>query len=115
VSTPTPDDVRVILADFLNRKLKERGQSPLNRLTDDYDLLLAGVLDSLAFVEMITAVGDHFDWEVDLEGLDPEKLMIVGYLCRFVSEQLQGLPNRCKNGNDISGPSSERSQSGAFP
>jgi len=112
VSTPTPDDVRVILADFLNRKLKERGQSPLNHLADDYDLLLAGVLDSLAFVEMITAISEHFDWEVDLEGADPEELMIVGYLCRFVSEQLQRLPNRGQNGDDISGPSSERGQSG---
>jgi acyl carrier protein len=111
MSTPTPDDVRLVLAQFLNRKLKERGQSPLNHLTDDYDLLLAGVLDSLTFVEMITAIGEHFDWEVDLEGADPEEVMIVSYLCRFVSEQLQGLSNECKNGDDISGQSSERSQS----
>jgi acyl carrier protein len=110
VSSATPDDVRVILAEFLNRKLKERAQIPLNHLTDDYDLLLAGVLDSLAFVEMITAVGEHFDWEVDLEGVDPEELMIVGPLCRYVSERLKDLPNRCKSGDDISRPSSERRQ-----
>jgi len=89
VSSPTPDDVRVFVAGFLNRKLKERAQGPLHHLPDDYDLLLSGLLDSLAFVEMITATGEHFHGQLDFEGLDPEKLTIVGPLCVFVSEQLR--------------------------
>jgi acyl carrier protein len=89
VSNPTPNDVRVFLAGFLNHKLKERAQGPLNHLPDDYDLLLSGLLDSLAFVEMITAAGEHFQGRLDFEGLDPEKLTIVGPLCVFVSEQLR--------------------------
>ena len=84
----TPDNVRVFVADFLNRKLRDRGQGPLNNLPDDYDVLLSGVLDSLAFVEMMMATGEHFVGEIDFENLDPEKMTIVGPLCLFVSEQL---------------------------
>ena len=88
MNRPTPDNVRGFVADFLNRKLRDRGQGPLNDLPDDYDVLLSGVLDSLAFVEMMMAAGEHFVGEIDFENLDPEKMTIVGPLCLFVSEQL---------------------------
>jgi acyl carrier protein len=89
VNSPTPDDVRAFVAGFLNRKLKDRGRGPLSSLPDDYDVLLSGVLDSLAFVEMMMAAGQHFAWEIDFESLDPENMTIVGPLCLFVSEQVR--------------------------
>jgi acyl carrier protein len=89
VNSATPDNVRIFVADFLNRKLKERGQDPLSDLPDDYDVLLSGVLDSVAFVEMMMAAGEHFVGEIDFENLDPETMTIVGPLCVFVSEQLR--------------------------
>ena len=89
MNSPTPDNVRVFVVAFLNRKLKDRGQGPLSDLPDDYDVLLSGVLDSLAFVEMMMAAGEHFVGEIDFESLDPEKMTIVGPLCMFVSEQLR--------------------------
>ena len=88
MNRPNPDNVRIFVADFLNRKLKDRGQDPLSDLPDDYDVLLSGALDSLAFVEMMMAAGEHFVGEIDFENLDPEKMTIVGPLCLFVSEQL---------------------------
>lgn len=88
MNSPTPDNVRVFVAGFLNRKLKDRGQGPLTDLPDDYDVLLSGVLDSLGFVEMMMATGEHFVGEIDFENIDPEKMTIVGPLCLFVSEQL---------------------------
>jgi hypothetical protein len=92
VNSPTPEDVRRFVAHFLNQKLRERARAPLNNLPDDYDLLLSGLLDSLAFVEMIAAAGEHFHGDVDFAGIDPEKLTIIGPLCAFVSEQLRGRP-----------------------
>ena len=86
---PTPDDVRVFVADFLNQKLKDREKVPLSDLPDDYDVLQSGVLDSLAFVEMMLAAGEHFAGEIDFESLDPETMTVVGPLCVFVSEQLR--------------------------
>lgn len=95
MNRPTPDNVRVFVAEFLNRKLRDRGQGPLNNLPDDYDVLLSGVLDSLAFVEMMMAAGEHFVGEIDFENLDPEKMTIIGPLCLFVSEQLMQRQQSC--------------------
>jgi acyl carrier protein len=88
VNSATPENVRVFVADFLNRKLKDRGRGPLSDLPDDFDMLLSGALDSLAFVEMMMAAGEHFVGEIDFESLDPEKMTVLGPLCVFVSEQL---------------------------
>jgi acyl carrier protein len=89
VNSATPDNVRVFIAGFLNHKLKGRGQRPLSDIPDDYDVLLSGVLDSLSFVEMMMAAGEHFVGEIDFDSLDPEKMTIVGPLCAFLSEQLR--------------------------
>ena len=88
MNSATPENVRVFVADFLNRKLKDRGRGPLSDLPDDFDMLLSGALDSLAFVEMMMAAGEHFVGEIDFESLDPEKMTVLGPLCVFVSEQL---------------------------
>ncbi|GKQ50329.1 acyl carrier protein [Bradyrhizobium sp. Ce-3] len=90
---PTPDDVRSFFGAFLNRKLEDRGQRPLRDLPDDYDLLLSGALDSLGFVEMMMAAGEHFDREIDFENLDPEQMTLIGALCQFVSAQLRPHPS----------------------
>ena len=86
---PDADDIRVFIETFLNRKLQERGAKPLPDLPEDFDLLMSGVLDSLAFVEMITEAGKHFAHTIDLEGLEPEKMTFVGPLCTYVSDQLR--------------------------
>lgn len=90
---PTPDDVRAFFGTFLNRKLRDRGQRPLGELPDDYDLLLSGALDSLAFVEMMMAAGEHFSKDIDFEDLDPERMTLIGPLCLFVAEQLRPQPS----------------------
>ena len=89
MNSATPDEIRVFVADFLNQKLKDREKVPLSDLPDDYDVLQSGVLDSLAFVEMMMTAGEHFAGEIDFESLDPEKMTVVGPLCIFVSEQLR--------------------------
>ena len=90
---PTPDDIRVFFGAFLNDRLKDRGQRPLPLLPDDYDVLESGALDSLAFVEMMMAAGEHFAGEIDFENLDPERMTVIGPLCLFVSEQLSRHPS----------------------
>jgi acyl carrier protein len=81
------DDVYQFVTDFLNRKLIEQQREPLREPGDDYDIFLSGAVDSLGFAELITAVGEHFGRELDLGGIDPEKMTMVGPLCAYVSEQ----------------------------
>ena len=51
---------------------------------DDFDLLGAGVVDSMGVIEMISAVEQHFDVRVDFERMDAAELTIIGPFCRFV-------------------------------
>lgn len=83
----TRDDVYIYLTDFINRKLDEQGREPLQNIGDDYDIFMSGAIDSLGFVELITAASQHFGREIDLGGIDPEKMTTVGPLCAYVSEQ----------------------------
>ena len=82
------DNVRVFIRNFLLQKLQAQGKDLPSDLSDDCDLLLSGIIDSLDLLELITAVPEHFGRPIDLGALDPELMTVVGPLCKFLSEQL---------------------------
>jgi acyl carrier protein len=84
----TPQDIRETMKAFLNRRLRALNQDPLDGLSEDYDLLHFGVVDSLGFVELMAAIAERFGKEVDFAEIDPEKMTIVGPLCAYISDQL---------------------------
>ncbi|MGD0182368.1 MAG: acyl carrier protein [Terriglobales bacterium] len=84
----TKSDVREFLREFLAGKLKERGGTLSENVSDDCDLLLSGYLDSLGFLELMTSAQDRFQREIEFGLLDPEKMTIFGPLSDFISEQL---------------------------
>jgi acyl carrier protein len=88
MSAVSPADVRIFLKDFIQRRLAAQGQDPLNELSDDCDLLLSGVIDSLGLLELVTAVNEHYGREIDFEDLDPDQMTIVGPFCDFVAGRM---------------------------
>jgi acyl carrier protein len=84
----TKDDVREFLLEFLAGKLKERGNQLPENIPDDCNLLLAGYLDSLGFVELMTATQERFGREIDFDQLDPDSMIVFGSLSDFISQQL---------------------------
>jgi acyl carrier protein len=88
MSAVSPGDVRIFLKGFIQRRLAAQGQDPLDELSDDCDLLLSGVIDSLGLLELVTAVNEHYGREIDFEDLDPEQMTIVGPLCDFVADRM---------------------------
>lgn len=78
--------VRAALVDFLNSRSRGKAIDP-TLLTDDYDLLLSGLIDSLGLLDMVENLREQFGVKVDFEALDPEQMTIVGPLCGFVVEQ----------------------------
>ena len=85
----SPQEVRVVLASFISTRSNGQGMNFSGDLSEDCDLLLSGMIDSLGLLEMISALNDHFGQEIDFEMLDPEHMTIVGPLCDFVAEQLR--------------------------
>lgn len=78
--------VRSALVDFLNNQSRAEEIGP-ETLTDDCDLLLSGLIDSLGLLDMITMLQEQFGENVDFDALDPEQMTVVGPLCGFVVEQ----------------------------
>jgi acyl carrier protein len=56
-------------------------------LPDDFDLLLNGIIDSFGILEMISAIEEEFQIQLDLETLDAEQITILGPLSRYVAEK----------------------------
>jgi acyl carrier protein len=88
MSAAMRSDVHAFLTRYLDERLREQGRAPPEAYSADYDLLLAGVIDSLGFVELIAATGAHFSRDIDLTGLDPEKMTVIGHLSGFIAGQL---------------------------
>ncbi len=83
--------VREFLLDFVEERLALRVYSAA-QVNDDFDLLVSGAIDSLAFMEMIVALQEQFDVELDFDEVDPVQLTIIGPLCHYVCAlKLKGL------------------------
>lgn len=83
------DEVREFLKSYLYERLRSRGEEFADDLPDDCDLLLSGMIDSVGLLELMTAIQQHWQHEIDFEGLDAEEMTIVGPLCRYVSQRIQ--------------------------
>jgi acyl carrier protein len=82
MSGANSEQIRVFLQQYLVEKSLAGGKDTPGELADDCDLLLFGLLD------LMTAIQQHCQHEIDFEALDPEQLTVVGPLCRYVSEQV---------------------------
>lgn len=80
----TADTVRAFIGESLERELTAIGVTA-DDLSEQLDLHATGVVDSFGILELITAVEERFDLEIDFEELDPEDLTVVGPFCRFVA------------------------------
>ena len=55
-------------------------------LGGDFDLLKAGIVDSLGVIEMISVVERHFKITVDFELMDPAELALLDKFSHFVAK-----------------------------
>lgn len=81
----TAKEVRRFLLDRFSATIAANGLNP-SGLSDEFDLLTAGVVDSLGVLEMVSAVEQHFNITVDFEPLDPAELTVLGPFSRFVAD-----------------------------
>ena len=81
----TPDNVRKFLLTRYSEVIGALGITPAE-LTDDFDFLLNGVIDSFGILEMISAIEEEFRIQLDLAALDAEQITILGSLSRYVAE-----------------------------
>ena len=90
----TPENVRKFLLTRYSEPITAM-ELNLTELPDDFDLLLSGVIDSFGILEMISAIEENFQIELDLTALDAEQITVLGPLSRYVAERgcLRNVPD----------------------
>jgi acyl carrier protein len=87
VSQRTADHVRAIILEELAGELAALGIAP-DAVGADFDLRSQGVIDSLGFLELVTALEERLGVEIDFEALPPEQLTHVGAIAQHVADQM---------------------------
>jgi acyl carrier protein len=80
------ESVKSMIVARLGPSLVEMGLAPA-ALTDDFDLLTSGVIDSLGIVELLAALEQQLGMVIDLSELDPENLTTLGPLSLYIENQ----------------------------
>ena len=78
--------VKSLILALLGPSLVEMGLTAA-ALTDDFDLLTSGVIDSLGIVELLAALEQQLGIVIDLSELDPENLTILGPFSQYIENQ----------------------------
>ena len=86
MSSGSGESVKSLILARLGPSIGEIGLAPA-ALTDDFDLLTSGVIDSLGIVELIAALEQQLGIAIDLSELDPENLTTLGPLSRYIESQ----------------------------
>ena len=89
MNLPSAADVRRFLLERYSSMIAANGLEP-ETLDEEFDLLQAGIIDSLGILEMITAVEQRFGISVDFEPMDPAHLTQLGKFSAFVAENAVG-------------------------
>jgi acyl carrier protein len=74
----THDDVRLFVVEHLRMRFPKARQSALEPQTN---LISAGILDSFAFLQLVSELERHFNVQVDLARYEFEVVATVGGLC----------------------------------
>jgi acyl carrier protein len=80
-----PGKVRQFLLTRYSESIKRMGLNPVD-VSDSFDFLLSGVIDSFGILEMISSIEDEFRITLDLAELDAEQITILGPLSLYVAE-----------------------------
>ena len=81
----TVTQVRSFLLNYFAPAMRAARLQP-GDIGEDFDLLQAGLLDSLGILELLNAIEQRFRVRVDFEPVDPAQLMRFGFLATYLVE-----------------------------
>ena len=83
-------DIRQFLVDKYREPIEAIGLVP-EALTDDFDFLVSGVIDSFGILEIISAIEQEFQIQLDLATLDAEDITRIGPLSPYIAKNANPL------------------------
>lgn len=88
MSVVVAGEVRGFILAHLAGSIQEN-EIPEGEITEDFDLMERGIIDSIGFIHLVSAIEEHFGIEVDFEDMDTEVLTILGSICRYIEERAE--------------------------
>ncbi|MEN3314163.1 MAG: hypothetical protein V7605_397 [Acidimicrobiaceae bacterium] len=79
-------EVRSFLLHHIHDQVLASGLSP-QELSDDFDLLATGTIDSMGLIELLSALEDRFGVTADLGELDTEDIGLIGPFCEHIAHR----------------------------
>ncbi len=85
MTTIDPREVKIFLMELYSDSFEAIGMTE-EQVPDSFDLMLEGIIDSLGVLELVTAVEEKFQINLDLDSIDPEDLTRIGPFADFVAK-----------------------------
>ena len=86
MSNLSRDDIKNFILEHLKSSFEDNGIS-IESIQKDFDLMKMGIIDSLGFIQLIGAIEEHFNIEIDFEELDADQLTVIETLCNYIAEK----------------------------
>src|SRR6476659_6476613 len=77
-------EIRLFILGIYEQELSAKGLTPQS-VSDDFDLLVEGVIDSIGVLNIVNSVEEKFGIAVDLENLPAEELTVIGPLSEYIA------------------------------
>jgi acyl carrier protein len=84
VNQPRPEEIKMLILSCLEQSASTAGLTAQN-VSDDFDMLAEGVIDSLGFIRLIAELEERLGYRIEFNGLDPSELTMVGSLSRHIA------------------------------
>ena len=78
------NDIRKIIY-----KIFEQNDISLQNINEDTSLISNGIVDSMTFVNILLAIEEELDIEIDFENIDINSIVTIKNLCDIVSKMIQ--------------------------
>ena len=88
MSVVTAGEVRGFIVSHLADSFKENNLLE-REVADDFDLKDRGIIDSIGYLHLISAIEDHFGVEIDFDDMDAESLTVIGPMTRYIEERAE--------------------------
>jgi len=90
MSVPDAATIQSFVVNYLSARdpAGSLDESRINR--QSFDILDAGIIDSMGVLELIGAIEEHFGITIDFEDMDPESFTVLGPFSQYIANN--GVP-----------------------
>jgi acyl carrier protein len=79
------EEVRHFIMSYLANSFNENNTLERN-ITDDLDIMKWGIIDSIGLIQLLSAIEEHFNIEIDFSDMHTDDLTVIGPMCKYIEK-----------------------------